>query len=182
MSEEFYSLLKIGHKGENLVIDYCENYKGYQVQSNQLKACKYDITIIKPNNEIILGDIKSKARRNKYADTGIDIKHYNTYKDLMKKNGLDFQLFFVDEALGCCYGESLRVLDKQCYIGNREYPYKPSYYGMGDEIVYYPLSSMDYYFSLTTEQIEGLAVGRGRAKEPNIVGERFTINQFKNRR
>lgn len=68
---------------------------------------------IRNMNEIIGFEVKTKPKRIYYNDTGIDIKHYNRYKLVLDKYGIEVFLFFVDGLYKKVYGNYLSVLDKE---------------------------------------------------------------------
>lgn len=100
-------------------------------------------------------DIKAKARRTHYPDTGINYKHYMQYNYLQEKYKVPIVLVFVDEYIGKIYGNTLSNLIKPVIIGNKKYPLEePTTYGT--KIIYFPLKNMKIIGELTKEQVEEL--------------------------
>jgi hypothetical protein len=107
--------------------------------------------------QIFIADIKTKARRNRYPDTGIDYNHYYDYDQLRKKYNLRVFLFFVDEMLGELYGNFLDLLEKP-YTDpktKKKYPLWENN-GYHNNIVYFPLIHMEKIQKLTEEECESL--------------------------
>lgn len=103
---------------------------------------------------IFIADVKAKARRKYYPDTGINIKHYDEYNHMNAKYGVDVYLFFVDEETETVYGNLLKVLGRERQIEHKGkiliYPLRQK------NIIYFPLESMRTISSLTAEQIKEL--------------------------
>ena len=55
--------------------------------------------------------LKTKAKRNKYPDTGFNHKHYEEYK-MLQEMGLMVWIFFVDEVEAIVYGNTLEKLSE----------------------------------------------------------------------
>lgn len=134
-----------GDLGEAIVDDYLES-KGvipYRPQAD--KAHPFDrLCASSDKRTIFIAEVKTKAARTHYPDTGMNISHYNDYQNIRNKYGLDVWLFFVDEYRGEVYGNKLSELSKQRnVIHNRRllvYPLIEKRRGV--EIVYFPLEAM----------------------------------------
>lgn len=91
-------------------------------------------------HRIFVAEVKSKARRTYYPDTGIDVRHYEGYRQVREKHRLDVFLFFVDEHLKKIYGGWLHDLELPRTIDVRgnstNYPLTHS------GIIYFPLVAM----------------------------------------
>jgi len=48
--------------------------------------------------------VKSKARRNYYPDTGVDVRHYDDYMHIKETYTIPVFIYFVDEMLKLIYG------------------------------------------------------------------------------
>jgi hypothetical protein len=103
-------------------------------------AHAFDILAIKNKRKVMVADIKAKARRNYYPDTGINVKHYEVYKDIQTQHNLPVFLFFVDEYLMQIYGNWLSELSKprKVVFKGKELLYPLFQKG----IVYFPLEAM----------------------------------------
>lgn len=114
---------KKGEYAEKIVKEMLEA-KGYVVYMPLTKgAHAFDIMAIKNKKTCIALDIKAKARLNKYPATGVDIRHYETYKEFSKKHGMPFWIVFVDEMEKRIYGNSIDLLDVE-YIDDVSTPKK----------------------------------------------------------
>jgi hypothetical protein len=137
---------KKGKIGEEIVRRWLEEH-GWIVYEpkTENRSHAFDKLAIKDKKQLILIEVKTKARRNYYPDTGIDIKHYNDYKLISEKYNLPIFLFFVDEMMGEIYGGKLSSLEKRVKISNnREYPLKQN------GIIYFPLEKMHKIAILNT--------------------------------
>lgn len=140
--------------------------QGYTVISTQTRGPhNFDFTLYLGDKAIALGDVKTKARMNKYCCTGIDKHCYDSYKKSRIRTGLPFLLVFVDEGLGEIYGHLLNVLE-QPYSEDRwptgtnkagimyyeQYNY-PQLKKHKDLIIYFPYIKMLLWRKLTQEEI-----------------------------
>ena len=99
---------------------------------------------------IALFDIKTKPRRAKYQDTGIDVKSYINYKKSSNVNNCPFILFFVDDWTKQIYYQTLEFLDQQVTYKKNKYPMEYN------EIIYFPLFRFDILHALTDNQANQL--------------------------
>ena len=68
--------------------------KGYVVYKPVTEgAHAFDILAVKDKKTVIIADVKTKARRNYFPDTGINYKHYVEYKAISEKHCLPVFLF-----------------------------------------------------------------------------------------
>ena len=67
--------------------------------------------------KVIALDVKTKARMNKYAAQGIDIRSYNEYLKFKKTMNIDFFLVFVDDKNGDVYSFEIGSNIKNFVIG-----------------------------------------------------------------
>ena len=106
------------NKNKNTKGDYAESLihnhflkKGYEIFSpSGGQAHLFDGLVMRKKDSYIktfLFDAKSKAARNVYKDTGIDLKHYFHYKEMSEYFGKNFLIFFIDEELGKIYYQNL---------------------------------------------------------------------------
>jgi len=106
--------------------------------------------------QIVIGEVKTKPRRQAYADTGINRRHFDDYMHNTTKYGLPLFLAFVDFEIGAMYGnwwsELIKTresdipkhgLDADGVIRCETYPWEQN------SIVYFPLSAMRTYYMLT---------------------------------
>ena len=81
---DFEKALVKGKIGEDIVRRYLEE-KGYVVYKPVTEgAHAFDILAVKDKKTVIIADVKTKARRNYFPDTGINYKHYVEYKVILK--------------------------------------------------------------------------------------------------
>lgn len=112
---------------------------------------------------VFFADVKCKAARTNYPDTGIDLRHYNKYRFLSRREKKDVYLFFVDDGDrevygGTVYGEFLSILDQDRWIEHNhrmiQYPRQES--GRTGTIVYFPLVAMKPIAVLKPEDVAKL--------------------------
>lgn len=101
----------------------------------------------KDKKSISIAEIKTKAHRTYYPDTGIDLAHYNDYTAISLKHNMAVYLFFVDEHKKEIYGNFLSELDKPCTVTHNnkilQYPFTQG------NIRYFPLCKMQKISELT---------------------------------
>ena len=104
--------VKKGDFAEDIVHKYLEN-KGYIVYKPATEGSHaFDRLAIKGKRNVIIAEIKAKARLNKFPETGFETKHYKEYRYIRDKHKLPIFIFFVDEMLKEMYGNFLSVLEK----------------------------------------------------------------------
>ena len=151
MNWEDKEQVKKGNIGENIVDQYFDG-QGYIIyEPRQDAAHLIDRLYVKDKKKLIFAEVKTKARRNKYPDTGFNNKHYEEYKALQEM-GLEVWIFFVDEAEGAVYGNTLEELSApltiQHYGKTIKYPW---HWG---EIIYFYRKIMDDIYLLSEEEVE----------------------------
>jgi hypothetical protein len=140
--------VKKGNVGERLVRDYLER-RGFIVYEPQTEGAHgFDKLAILNKRQAIIVECKSKARRNKYADTGINIKHLNEYQYISEKHNLPVFIFFVDEMLGKIYGNTLKELLMPRVVDGKQYPSREN------GIIYFPLINTKWVCNIGTDDIE----------------------------
>ena len=143
--------VKKGNLGEEIISRFLER-KGYVIYSPETKgkAHAFDRLAIKDKEQIIIAEIKTKARRNKYADTGIDKRNYDQYIKIQNKYNIPVFIFFVDEMLKKVYGNWLSKLIIPIIIEGKQYPL------ILNNIIYFPLVNMINIAELSEQQITEL--------------------------
>jgi hypothetical protein len=141
-----------GDYGEILVHKFLEQ-KGWVIYKPITNAAhSFDRLAIKNKEKLIIAEVKSKATRIHYPDTGLDIKHYNIYKKIQEKHNLDVYFFFVDEEKKEIYGGWLTELVKECNIIHKNkmltYPLKQN------GIIYFPIDKMKKQCDISDEDVE----------------------------
>ena len=122
--------VKKGNIGEFVVEQYLQK-RGFIVYkpTTQQNAHLCDRFCATPDKKhIFIADIKTKARRTHYPDTGFDIRHYLQYKAASLKYNLPIFIYFVDEYEKKIYGNKLSELEKPVTITDKgrqlSYPWK----------------------------------------------------------
>ena len=147
--------VKKGDAGEALVDAYLIGKKIIPYMPVFDGAHPFDRLLATPDKKkLFIADVKTKARRNYYPDTGIDVRHFDEYVSISEKYGMDVFLFFVDELERRIYGGWLSDLKKHRVIFVKgksvEYPL------VQKNIVYFPLEAMKDICSLSESESEML--------------------------
>lgn len=142
--------VKKGSIGEQKMWDILKKTKLIPYRPVYDGAHPLDIFCVSLDMENIgIADSKAKARRTKYKDTGIDLKHYNKYTELQNKYNLEnIVLYFTDESYGLLYANKINELEKQRKYNGIEYPWD---HGLQR---YWPISAMIPLTKLNEEEIE----------------------------
>jgi hypothetical protein len=152
--KSFDVALAKGEYGESIVRAILEE-KGFVVYKPTTKgAHAFDVLAIKDKARCIALDVKAKARRNKYADTGINLRHYHTYKTFSEKHCMPFWIVFVDEMLGKIYGNTIEELDKPRTVDGKDYPFE--WHDSEKATRYWPIDAMLVFRKLDERDLEVL--------------------------
>ncbi len=130
-----------GQLGERIVKGILER-KGFIVYRPETDGSHaFDILAIKDKRRCIAIDVKAKARRTAFPDTGINQRHFEVYQQFSLRHLMPFWLFFVDESMLEIYGNTLDELEKPRTVAGRKYP-MVSKTAFGVDIRYWPLEAM----------------------------------------
>lgn len=144
--------VKKGNVGEKIVKDYLEG-RGYVLYKPVTeKAHTFDYLATKNKTAIYVVEVKTKPRRKYYRDTGIDYRHFKTYKTVSEKYKMDVFLFFVDDIERTIYGNEINNLLLPYSEKGKQYPI----YEEHTKIIYFPLKHMIKISDLTDEQIKNI--------------------------
>lgn len=110
---------------------------------------------------IYVAEVKTKPRREFYADTGVDQRHYNDYLNIAMQHNMDVFVYFVDEVRKEIYGGELisnlaQVRQETHQQTGRILTYPLAHKG----IIYFPLSAMEHVADLPDEVCKQLAALR----------------------
>jgi hypothetical protein len=147
--------VKKGNTGQDLVDRYLRSKGIVPYAPTAEGAHPFDrLCATGDKKRLFIAEVKTKARRNYYPDTGIDLTHYRGYADIAKKHTISVCLFFVDELVGSIYGNTLAKLEEERLI---EYQGKLLKYPMVlGKIIYFPLEAMVTVCGLDGDSIENL--------------------------
>ena len=153
--------VKKGDLGESIVDGYLINKGVIPYQPIADRAHPFDrLCASSDKRTLFVAEVKTKAARKYYPDTGIDQRHYQDYLNIWNKYGLDVWLFFVDEGIGKIYGNKISqlIIDRQINHRGRliKYPLHSSNEKDGRPKVYFPLDAMIFVCDLTDEAGESL--------------------------
>jgi len=137
--------VKKGNIGENIIRGYLES-KGWVVYEPITdKAHGFDKLCMKGKQQLIIAEVKTKARLNILNATGFDNKHFKEYKYIRNKHGIEVFIFFVDEHLKKIYGNKLSVLEKPYKAKDGDYPKLIA----NDKIIIFSLEVMHHVSNLS---------------------------------
>ena len=133
---------KKGTVGEELIQNWLEKHGLVLYEPVGEKAHLIDFFAVDKNTcKTYIVEVKTKAKRLKYDDTGINQRNFLEYIKLSKEHNMRILLIFVDEENGLIYGNFLDQLEQPIKYNNKMYPYdEPN--SFGPEIHYWPLSRM----------------------------------------
>lgn len=113
-----------GNRGERIVRDYLES-KGWIVYEPKTQgAHAFDKLCVKDKKHMIIAEVKTKARMNKWNASGFNTSHYEEYLNIHNKYGIEIFIFFVDEKYKQIYGNKLSVLKQPYKASDGNYPMK----------------------------------------------------------
>ena len=140
---KFDIALKKGELGEDIIRKYLEQ-KGWIVYFpfTKNKAHAFDMLCTYKKEKVIAIDVKTKARLNKYAAQGIDIRSYNEYMFFKKTMNIIFLLVFVDDKNGDVHAFEIGKEMENFQIG---------------KIIFWYLKDMKFLFNIGKEKIEELS-------------------------
>lgn len=143
MRRSFKTALTKGELAEDYVTEYLES-KGYVVcrPFTKDRAHLFDMLCSYKKTKVVAMDVKAKARLNKWNAQGINITHYEQYKNFMYTCNVPFYLIFVDEMNKIVHSGELKNLANPIQVNDR--------------IIAWELSQMKVLFRLTDEQAESL--------------------------
>lgn len=149
--------VKKGNLGERIVREYLESegWIVYGVETSGKHA--FDKLCVKDKKNIIIAEIKTKARMNVRPATGFNEEHYLVYQNIYKKYGIEIFIFFVDEGLKQIYGNKLSILEQKYSNGERkeEYPLKIRMY-TGKYVILFPIERMEVIKDLSDDEVKEL--------------------------
>jgi hypothetical protein len=148
-----------GNLGEAIIDNYLRNKNLIPYVAVFDGAHPFDRLVASANKKsIYIAEIKTKARRTYYPDTGINYRNYCQYKHIAKKYGIKIFVFFVDEWAKGIYGNILENLEEP-----KEVIYKTkklNYPLRQGEIIYFPLcntKNISSFNEADAEKLKGLA-------------------------
>lgn len=157
MNLKWEKQLIVGRYGESLIKKHFEQlgYISYQPTTKD-KAHPFDNLFINNSDvsDMFACDVKTKPKRDKYPDTGVDWKHYLKYEKIKKEKNIPFYIYFVDVKLKSIYGAELNDLLKE--YNTHQYTYPLQYYSIKqDEThMYFHLKNMKKIRELTPKEVK----------------------------
>jgi hypothetical protein len=101
-----------------------------------------DYFLHKEDKEIMAAEIKTKRRRAKYPDTGVNTRNFREYERLADNHNMRIKIIFVDDHERAIYGEWFDELRKFAYEHGAQ--------------TYFPLDKMEFVRKLTDAEVEEL--------------------------
>lgn len=147
---------KKGAVGESIVDRYLKENGVIPYKPDVNCAHPFDrLCASRDKKNLYITEVKSKAARKYYPDTGINERHFETYRNISKKYGIEILIYFVDEEERKVYGGPLSRISKKHLVEHKgrilEYPI----FQRG--IVYFPLELMTDVADLTLDDALRLA-------------------------
>jgi len=137
--------VKKGNLGEEIAQSYLER-KGFIVYRPLTPGSHPFDNLCANDKNIFVAEIKTKEARKYYADTGVDIRHYDKYSYIKKTHNVKVYIIFVDAYNAKIYGNELDELIKPVSVGSKDYPSREG------GIIYFPLINMITIANLTKQQ------------------------------
>lgn len=130
-----------GDLGESVVDEYIRSKGVVPYKPDADQAHPFDrLCASSDKKSLYVVEVKTKAKRKYYPDTGFNISSYKDYTNIQEKYGLKVFVFFVDEESGEIYGGTLDEISKPQLVNHYnktlDYPLKQK------GIIYFPVSSM----------------------------------------
>jgi hypothetical protein len=147
--------VKKGNIGECIVDKYLISKGVIPYKPTVEKAHPFDrLCASSDKKSVYIVEVKAKARRKYYPDTGFNLSSYNDYINMQNKYGLSVFVFFVDEEAGQVYGGSLKEISIECCVehGRKSIKY-PLVLG---KVIYFPVCKMRVIKNLKTEDMHEL--------------------------
>jgi Holliday junction resolvase len=158
MSWEDKQTVKKGNLGEQIIREYLEK-SGWIVYFPFSKGAHwFDMLATRGKERVVAIDIKTKARFNKWAAQGIDVKAYKEYVRFYENNLVPFFIIFIDDKIGDVHSADIRKLKDAPY-------FNPTPYIIAWELKH--MKRLD--LRLTAEQIRGLSAFDQRKYEFNPI-------------
>lgn len=168
----FDDRLKTGQFGERIVDDFLKQKNWVPYRPQEGVAHPFDrLAASADKRKICIVEVKTKWRREAYADTGINRRHFDDYQQITMKYGLPLFLSFVDAKLGTVYGnwwlELLKTREPSLNAsssGCKSYPWEHK------GIVYFPISAMRTLYVLSeNERAELLGLRCSNWKQDSVL-------------
>lgn len=136
----FEDRLKTGNFGERIIDEFLRQKGWVPYRPVEGAAHPFDrLVASKDKQRLCIVEVKTKWRREAYADTGINRRCFNDYQNVTTKYSVPLFLVFVDAKQGTVYGNWWAELLKP----RGRYPWEQS------GVVYFPLDSMRTLHVLT---------------------------------
>lgn len=142
--KSFNVSLQKGGIGEQIICSYLHSRGWITYRPTELnKAHFVDIIATKGKEKVIAVEVKTKARLNKWAAQGINIKAYKEYLNFIDCSCMPLYLFFIDDKCGDVYWQDLLKLSEG--------------FNPAPNIIAWNLSEMNYLFTLDSYTIKMLS-------------------------
>jgi len=148
-----------GDYGERIIYEFLKNKGWIAYKAVTEGGHCFDFLATKDRKELRIVEVKTKARRNLYPDTGFEIRHYEEYKRIMEKHNLAVFIAFADEGEGRIYGNFLTELEKPKILtaNGKQIVYPYMYHKNGaDGTIYFPLENMVTIAAIKKQDIDFL--------------------------
>lgn len=154
--------VKKGDYGEGIVRRHLESRGWIVYEPKTQGAHAFDKLCVRNKKEVMIAEVKTKARMNKWNATGFNVRSLEEYRYIQNRYGIRIVCFFVDELLGSIYGETLEALERPYAAQDGSYPMRIR------NIVLFSLEVMRELASLTDEEKRFLMSHSQRKYEYNL--------------
>lgn len=159
-NSNFKDCLDKGDVGEGIVDDYLRS-NNYHIYKPEEGSHPIDRLAIK-DNKVISYDVKTKPRRIKYADAGLDLTDWVHYTNI--NTITPTYIFIVDEVIGQIYYQSVSYLSNIntsiTYCNGRTIKYPSIETAVNSitkyvvPVIYFPVEAFKKVRDLTNEEIK----------------------------
>ena len=142
--------VKKGNIGEAIVRRLLEKWRWIVYAPETDGAHAFDRLCVRDKKEMMIVEIKTKARMTYYNGTGFNTSALQTYKDIQERHGLKVLILFVDEHTATVYGNYLDDISLPVKEGKYKYPLE-----VGKTTVFH-LKNMRTVAKLQQEEIKAI--------------------------
>lgn len=114
--------VKKGDFGESIVRRWMESQGWVLYRPETEGPHAFDRVCVKGKKEIMIAEVKTKARMTQYNATGFNTRHFREYCTISDRHNLDVFIFFVDEHIRSVYGNYLSALRQEHKVDGIIYP------------------------------------------------------------
>ena len=120
------------------------------------KAHPFDkLCAARDKRTLVIAEVKAKPSRRFFPDTGINLHHWEEYREIRKKHRIEVLIYFVDEDAAAIYGNKLSILEEPRVVEDNHRTLR--YPLVQNGIIYFPLAAMQVVAHLNDAEVDALA-------------------------